>query len=159
LNNKQYLLSPPFSPSRLSFNNATLFQRSTYQGLKGAPIKRTVSNGYDPKAITTNPCQGEEYIDTKPCDDQELKPMMSSKNSLEDKFIQEKKEEMIRSRKMKHDSIRLRKSKEMSCYMLLSIVLLFILTHSFRLAFKIYEILMPNGITSENYERCFTVGR
>ena len=137
------------------------FQRSASQCLKGDPIRRTISNGFERKAITTDPCQKEEYIDTKHPDDQELKPIMSSKHTLDDNNTPEGNEETvtIRTPTMKHDSIRLRKSKEMSCYMLLSIVLLFILTHSFRLAIKIYEILMPNGITSENYDRCFTVGR
>ena len=51
------------------------------------------------------------------------------------------------------------KSKEKRCSMLVSIVLLFILTHSFRLAIKIYEVLLPNSNTSRNYDRCYIIGR
>lgn len=49
------------------------------------------------------------------------------------------------------------KYKEKSCSMLLAIVLLFVLTHSFRLAFKFYEVLIPN--TAEQFERCLRVNR
>ena len=50
-------------------------------------------------------------------------------------------------------------SKEKTYYMLLAIVLLFILTHSFRLAVKVYEIVMPNANTHENFEACYIIGR
>ena len=50
-------------------------------------------------------------------------------------------------------------AKENTCLVLLTIVLLFVLTHSFRLALKIYEILLPGGNTSKHYEQCFSVGR
>ena len=64
------------------------------------------------------------------------------------------------SRKMSNVSTTtLPEYKEKSCYTLLAIVLLFLLTHSFRLALKMYEFLMPNGNTLENYERCYTLGR
>ena len=49
------------------------------------------------------------------------------------------------------------KYKEKSCSMLLAIVFLFVLTHSFRLAFKFYEVLIPN--TAEQFERCLRVNR
>ena len=49
------------------------------------------------------------------------------------------------------------KYKEKSCSMLLAIVFLFVLTHSFRLAFKFYEILIPN--TAEQFERCLRINR
>ena len=49
------------------------------------------------------------------------------------------------------------KYKEKSCSMLLTIVFLFVLTHSFRLAFKFYEILIPN--TAEQFERCLRINR
>ena len=50
-------------------------------------------------------------------------------------------------------------SKENSCAMLIAIVLLFITTHSFRLAIKVFEAVMPNMNTVENYVRCFMLGR
>ena len=49
------------------------------------------------------------------------------------------------------------KYKEKSCSMLLAIVFLFVVTHSFRLAFKFYEILIPN--TAEQFERCLRINR
>ena len=48
---------------------------------------------------------------------------------------------------------------EKSTLILVAIVLLFILTHSFRLALKMYEVLMPHGNTLESFERCLSVGR
>ena len=120
-----------------------------------------MSTGLEPKALKTNFCKRDESIETKLSDDQENKSMISSMLGLEPKNTQEENYQMvpIRISSRKADSIRLRKSKEMSCYMLLSIVLLFILTHSFRLAFRIYEFLMPNGNTSENFDRCYEMGR
>ena len=48
---------------------------------------------------------------------------------------------------------------EKSSLILVAIVLLFILTHSYRLALKVYEVLMPQGNTFENFKRCFSIGR
>ena len=48
---------------------------------------------------------------------------------------------------------------EKSSLILVAIVLLFILTHSYRLALKVYEVLMPQGNTFENFKRCFSLGR
>ena len=48
---------------------------------------------------------------------------------------------------------------EKSSLILVAIVLLFILTHSYRLALKVYEVLMPQGNTYENFKRCFFIGR
>ena len=56
-------------------------------------------------------------------------------------------------------STSVRESREKSCAILVPIVSLFIITHSFRLAFKVYEALMPNTSTSDNYDRCFMIGR
>ena len=50
-------------------------------------------------------------------------------------------------------------AKENTELVLLSIVLLFILTHSFRLAIKIYEVILPNSNTSEHFEECYSLGR
>ena len=50
-------------------------------------------------------------------------------------------------------------TKENTELVLLAIVLLFILTHSFRLAIKIYEVILPNGNTSEHFEECYSLGR
>ena len=50
-------------------------------------------------------------------------------------------------------------TKENTELVLLSIVLLFILTHSFRLAIKIYEVILPNGNNSGHFEECYSLGR
>ena len=50
-------------------------------------------------------------------------------------------------------------NKEESCWTLLVIVLLFILTHSFRLVLKMYEVYLPNRNTSKHYDECFMAGR
>ena len=63
------------------------------------------------------------------------------------------------NKKKKHNLVTTVKSKEKSCSMLLSIVLLFTLTQSFRLAIKIYEVSIPNSNTSENFDRCSMIGR
>ena len=121
-------------------------------------MRRAMSTGFVNK---TNLCQREERVGANPSDNQELKRMISSKLRFKRRNTQVEKDDMvpIQISRRKDDSIRLRKSKEMSSYMLLSIVLLFILTHSFRLAFRIYEIVMPNGNTSENFVRCYNIGR
>ena len=48
---------------------------------------------------------------------------------------------------------------EKSSLILVSIVLLFIITHSYRIALKMYEVLMPQKNTMENFRRCMSVGR
>jgi hypothetical protein len=138
-----------------------IFQRTERQRLKVVPVRRAMSTGFEPKAFETNLCQREERVGTTPFDNQERKPMISSNLRFKRRGTQQGKDHTvpIQISMRKDDSIRLRKSKEMSSYMLLSIVLLFILTHSFRLAFRIYEIVMPNGNTSENFVRCYNIGR
>ena len=48
---------------------------------------------------------------------------------------------------------------EKSSLILVSIVLLFITTHSYRIALKMYDVLMPQRNTMENCQRCISVGR
>ena len=48
---------------------------------------------------------------------------------------------------------------EKSTLILVSIVLLFIITHSYRLALKMYEVLMPQGNTFESFKKCQSIGR
>ena len=50
-------------------------------------------------------------------------------------------------------------SNENTRIVLLAIVFLFILSHSFRLAFKMYEILLPRGNTADHFEQCYRLGR
>ena len=48
---------------------------------------------------------------------------------------------------------------EKSSLILVTIVLLFIVTHSYRLALKLYEVLNPDKNTYENFQKCYSVGR
>ena len=70
---------------------------------------------------------------------------------------------MINSRKVYLEKKILNKieppSKENTLLVLLAIVFLFILTHAFRLAFKMYEILLPRGNTADHFEQCYRLGR
>ena len=50
-------------------------------------------------------------------------------------------------------------SSEKSSVILLSIVMLFILTHSFRLAIKVFEVIDSQSNTMENFKRCYDFGR
>ena len=48
---------------------------------------------------------------------------------------------------------------EKSSLILVTIVLLFIVTHSYRLALKLYEVLNPDKNTYENFQKCYSIGR
>ena len=48
---------------------------------------------------------------------------------------------------------------EKSSLILIAIVLLFTLTHCYRLALKAYEVFMPHGNTYKNFKRCLSFGR
>ena len=48
---------------------------------------------------------------------------------------------------------------EKSSMILVTIVLLFIVTHSYRLALKLYEVLNPDKNTYENFQKCYAIGR
>ena len=51
------------------------------------------------------------------------------------------------------------KRAEKSSIILVVIVVLFILTQSYRLALKAYEVLLPESYGIENFKRCFGMGR
>ena len=48
---------------------------------------------------------------------------------------------------------------EKSSMILVTIVLLFIVTHSYRLALKLYEVSNPDKNTYENFQKCYAIGR
>ena len=56
-------------------------------------------------------------------------------------------------------SIRQRITTEKTTIILVAIVVLFVITHSYRLALKIYEVVMPQSNTMESFQRCYSIGR
>ena len=42
---------------------------------------------------------------------------------------------------------------------LITIVLLFVLTHSYRLSLRVYETMMPDTVTDDNFKTCLLLGR
>ena len=46
-----------------------------------------------------------------------------------------------------------------SALILVTIVVLFIITHCYRLALKIYEVASPSAHTMESFEICYSLGR
>ena len=50
-------------------------------------------------------------------------------------------------------------STEKTTLILISIVVHFLFTHSYRLTIKFYEALMPQSSTEASFEQCFSLGR
>ena len=50
-------------------------------------------------------------------------------------------------------------STEKTTLILISIVVHFLFTHSYRLTIKFYEALMPQSSTKASFEQCFSLGR
>ena len=63
------------------------------------------------------------------------------------------------TRKAIRTSTRLKVRKDRSAAVLVSIVILFLITHCYRLALKIYEVALPNTHTMEEFETCFSLKR
>ena len=82
--------------------------------------------------------------------------------AYKNKTLEEEEARMMNSRKVYLEK-KIQDKKEHQKYntrfVLLAIVVLFILTHSFRLAFRIYEILLPRGNTAAHFEQCYRLGR
>lgn len=61
--------------------------------------------------------------------------------------------------KIRRQSTKLKIRTEKSALMLGLIVILFIFTHSYRMALKVYEVALPNINTIERFELCFALKR
>ena len=59
----------------------------------------------------------------------------------------------------KHSPSRFKVRTERSAKILGSIVVLFILTHCYRMALKIYELSSPNAHTIEGFQTCYSLKR
>ena len=55
--------------------------------------------------------------------------------------------------------VKLKMRVDKSAKVLVSIVILFIVTHSYRLALKMYEVSSPNTNTMESFTICFALKR
>ena len=56
-------------------------------------------------------------------------------------------------------STKLKVRTDRSAMVLVSIVILFVLTHSYRIALKVYEVASPNAHTIEKFKICFALKR
>ena len=56
-------------------------------------------------------------------------------------------------------SSKLKVRTDRSAMVLVSIVILFLLTHSYRIALKVYEVASPNAHTIEKFKICFALKR
>ena len=61
--------------------------------------------------------------------------------------------------KIRRQSTKLKIRTEKSALMLGLIVILFIFTHSYRMALKVYEVALPDMNTIERFELCFALKR
>ena len=55
--------------------------------------------------------------------------------------------------------MKLKVRTEKSAIVFALIVTLFLLTHSYRMALKVYEVAMPNSFSVETFELCFSLKR
>ena len=53
----------------------------------------------------------------------------------------------------------LQKRREKSTIVLVSIVILFVACHSYRLALKVYELAHPADVVQDHFNACFYLGR
>ena len=97
------------------------------------------------------------------CLEYQNKVLKAYKNkTLEEEEEKEEEARMMNSRKVYLEKKILDKKEHQKYntrFVLLAIVFLFILTHSFRLAFRTYEILLPRGNTADHFEQCYRLGR
>ena len=56
-------------------------------------------------------------------------------------------------------STKLKVRTDRSAMVLVTIVILFVLTHSYRIALKVYEVASPNAHTIEKFKICFALKR
>ena len=56
-------------------------------------------------------------------------------------------------------STKLKVRTEKSAIVFALMVILFLLTHSYRMALKVYEVALPNSFSVETFEMCFSLQR
>ena len=56
-------------------------------------------------------------------------------------------------------STKLKVRTEKSAVVFTLVVILFLLTHSYRIALKIYEVALPNSFSVERFKLCFSLQR
>ena len=81
------------------------------------------------------------------------------KNDATKNLLVEESRSMYFHRQSCQNSCRKKITTEKTSFILIAIVVLFLLTHSYRLAIKFYEALMPQSNTADNFDICFSLGR
>ena len=81
------------------------------------------------------------------------------KNNATTSLLAEESRSMYFHRQSCQNSCRKKITTEKTSFILIAIVVLFLLTHSYRLAIKFYEALMPQSNTAETFDFCFSLGR
>ena len=56
-------------------------------------------------------------------------------------------------------STKLKVRTEKSAVVFALVVILFLLTHSYRMALKVYEVALPNSFSIERFKMCFSLKR
>ena len=81
------------------------------------------------------------------------------KNDATKSVLVEESRSMYFHRQSCQNSCRKKITTEKTSFILIAIVVLFLLTHSYRLAIKFYEALMPQSNTADSFDICFSLGR
>ena len=90
-------------------------------------------------SVTSNALTSFEYIRRRLTRCRGIRKKSSDKNSM--------------------SSARLKVRTDRSAAVLVSIVILFMITHCYRLALKVYEVASPNRQTMESFQKCYALGR
>ena len=86
------------------------------------------------------------------------KSMIARKNTIKSRLAEESRRQYFH-RQSCRDSCRKKITTEKTTFILIAIVALFLLTHSYRLSIKFYEALMPKSNTVDSFDFCFSLGR
>ena len=86
------------------------------------------------------------------------KSMFVRKNTIKSRLAEESRRQYFHHQSCR-DSCRKKITTEKTTFILIAIVALFLLTHSYRLSIKFYEALMPKSNTVDSFDFCFSLGR
>ena len=86
------------------------------------------------------------------------KSMIVRNNTIKSRLAEESRRQYFH-RQSCRDSCRKKITTEKTTFILIAIVALFLLTHSYRLSIKFYEALMPKSNTVDSFDFCFSLGR
>ena len=87
-----------------------------------------------------------------------LRRMIARNNTIKSHLAEESRS-LYFYRQSCRDSCRKKITTEKTTFILIAIVALFLLTHSYRLSIKFYEAVMPKSNTVDSFDFCFSLGR